>query len=101
MNTMNNLRVPYGISVHGQEEIDALVGVLNKSTQISKKISLLEKRNIQTRVVLRGHINKHTGFINMSKKIFKHVYKNANYLMRAVTLLACQDENYIISSLNL
>ena len=38
------IRVPYGSTVHGKEEIDAVVEVLNTTTQMSKNVSLFEKK---------------------------------------------------------
>ena len=40
----NNLRVPYGLSVHGNEEIKAVTKVLKTSTQMGKNVSLFEKK---------------------------------------------------------
>ena len=39
-----NLRVPYGLSVHGNEEIKAVVKVLKTSTQMGKNVSTFEKK---------------------------------------------------------
>ena len=39
-----NLRVPYGLSVHGNEEIKAVTKVLKTSTQMGKNVSLFEKK---------------------------------------------------------
>lgn len=36
------IRVPYGQTVHGQEEIDAVVNVLQTSTQMGKHVQLME-----------------------------------------------------------
>lgn len=36
------LRVPYGLSVHGQEEIDAVVKVLRSSTQMGEHVHAME-----------------------------------------------------------
>lgn len=38
------LRVPYGLSVHGKEEIEAVVNVLKYSTQMSKNVFSFEKK---------------------------------------------------------
>lgn len=38
------IRVPYGKSVHGKEEIDAVVSVLKKSTQMGKNVYEFEKK---------------------------------------------------------
>ena len=38
------LRVPYGLSVHGQEEINAVVRVLKSSTQMGKNVQTFEKK---------------------------------------------------------
>ena len=38
------LRVPYGLSVHGSEEIKAVVNVLKNSTQMGKNVSNFEKK---------------------------------------------------------
>ena len=38
------IRVPYGSTVHGEEEIAAVVEVLNTSTQMSKNVSLFEEK---------------------------------------------------------
>ena len=40
----NHLHVPYGKSVHGQEEIDAVVHVLQTSTQMSTHVRKMEKQ---------------------------------------------------------
>lgn len=45
MNKYKNIRVPYGLSVHGKEEIDAVVNVLKTSTQMSKNVFSFEKKN--------------------------------------------------------
>ena len=37
-------RVPYGLSVHDNKEINAVVKVLNTSTQMGKNVALLEKK---------------------------------------------------------
>ena len=39
-----NLRVPYGLSVHGNEEIKAVVKVLKTSTQMGKNVTAFEKK---------------------------------------------------------
>ena len=44
MNQNTELRVPYGLSVHGQEEIDAVVEVLRTTTQMSKNVSSFERK---------------------------------------------------------
>ncbi len=36
---MKNNRVPYGLSVHDQDEIDAVIKTLKKSTQLGKNVS--------------------------------------------------------------
>lgn len=38
------LRVPYGLSVHGKEEIKAVTKVLNSTTQMGKNVSTFEKK---------------------------------------------------------
>ena len=42
--TNKNLRVPYGLSVHGKEEIKAVTKVLNSTTQMGKNVSTFEKK---------------------------------------------------------
>ncbi len=39
-----NLRVPYGLSVHGNEEIKAVTKVLKSSTQMGKNVTNFEKK---------------------------------------------------------
>ena len=39
-----NLRVPYGLSVHGNDEIKAVTKVLRSSTQMGKNVSTFEKK---------------------------------------------------------
>ena len=43
MSQNSELRVPYGLSVHGEEEIEAVVEVLRTSTQMSKNVLSFEK----------------------------------------------------------
>jgi len=40
---MGNIRVPYGSTVHGKEEIDAVVRVLETTTQMSENVAEFEK----------------------------------------------------------
>ena len=44
MDKPNFLRVPYAQSVHGQEEIDAVVNVLKTSTQMGKHVNEMEHK---------------------------------------------------------
>ena len=44
INKNNYPRVPYGLSVHGKEEINAVIKVLKTSTQMGKNVALLEKK---------------------------------------------------------
>lgn len=44
MNDPKFLRVPYAQSVHGQEEIDAVVNVLKTSTQMGKHVTDMENK---------------------------------------------------------
>ena len=44
MSENNYLRVPYGLSVHGNEEIKAVVKVLKNSTQMGKNVFNFEKK---------------------------------------------------------
>ena len=37
-------RVPYGSTVHGEEEIEAVVNVLRTSTQMGPKVSMFEEK---------------------------------------------------------
>jgi len=39
-----NIRVPYGLSVHGDDEIKSVVKVLKTSTQMGKNVSTFEKK---------------------------------------------------------
>ena len=40
----NFIRVPYNSTVHGQEEINAVIEVLKTSTQMSKNVELFENK---------------------------------------------------------
>ena len=44
MNNKKDIRIPYGLSVHGKEEIKAVVNVLKKSTQMGKNVLEFEKK---------------------------------------------------------
>lgn len=44
MNNTNTMRVPYGFSVHGQEEIDAVVTVLKGNTALGDKTKEFEEK---------------------------------------------------------
>ena len=39
-----NIRVPYGMSVHDHEEINAIIKTLNTSTQMGVNVRLFEKK---------------------------------------------------------
>src|SRR6185503_5410967 len=41
-NSKSTMRVPYGLSVHGQEEIDAVVKVLKGNTALGDKVKEFE-----------------------------------------------------------
>src|SRR5207253_9864780 len=40
----NTLSVPYAMTVHGQEEIDAVLSVLKSSTQMGKHVKTMESK---------------------------------------------------------
>jgi len=42
--TKDMIRVPYGMTVHGEEEIEAVVNVLRTSTQMGKNVREMEER---------------------------------------------------------
>ena len=62
---------------------------LKENIPFSRKelMIFLEKRNIQTRVVFTGNINRQPGFINIKKKVSENGYPNADYVMRKGILL--------------
>ena len=62
---------------------------LKENLPFSRKefMIFLEKRNIQTRVVFTGNINRQPGFINIDKVVEKEGYPNADYVMRNGILL--------------
>ena len=41
---MKNIRVPYGMAVHNNEEIKAVTKTLQSSTQMGKNVYLFEKK---------------------------------------------------------
>ncbi len=41
---LQNMRVPYALSVHGKEEINAVVGVLKDNTALGNRTKLFEKK---------------------------------------------------------
>src|SRR5687768_17375130 len=45
--TKEMIRVPYGMTVHGEEEIQAVVNVLRTSTQMGKNVREMEDRVAQ------------------------------------------------------
>ena len=62
---------------------------LKENIPFSRKefMIFLEKRNIQTRVVFTGNINRQPGFIYIDKVVVKDGYPNADYVMRHGILL--------------
>ena len=62
---------------------------LKENIPFSRKefMIFLEKRNIQTRVVFTGNINRQPGFVNINKVVVKDGYPNADYVMRNGILL--------------
>ena len=44
MNRNRNIRVPYGLSVHGSKEINAVVKVLKSTTQMEKNVYEFERK---------------------------------------------------------
>ncbi len=62
---------------------------LKENIPFSRKefMIFLEKRNIQTRVVFTGNINRQPGFININKVVVEEGYPNADYVMRNGILL--------------
>ncbi len=62
---------------------------LKENIPFSRKefMIFLEKRNIQTRVVFTGNINRQPGFIDIKKIVSNKGYPNADYVMRNGVLL--------------
>ncbi len=44
MNSIKPLSIPYGKTVHGEEEIEAVVSVLRSSTQMGKHVREMEEK---------------------------------------------------------
>ena len=59
MNEPKFLRVPYAQSVHGQEEIDAVVNILKTSTQMGESVASMEEK-------VAGMFNKKYGLMTNS-----------------------------------
>ena len=49
----------------------------------------LEERNIQTRVIFTGNINRQPGFTNIKKRVQPKGYPNADFVMKNGVLLPC------------
>ncbi|MFL3006863.1 MAG: DegT/DnrJ/EryC1/StrS family aminotransferase [Candidatus Neomarinimicrobiota bacterium] len=49
----------------------------------------LEDRNIQTRVIFTGNINRQPGFTNIKKRVHPNGYPNADFVMKNGVLLPC------------
>ncbi len=81
MNEKNLPRVPYGMTVHGEEEIAAVVNVLRTSTQMGKHVNAMEARVAQ----LLG--KKHGIMVNSGS--------SANYL--AIEILNLPEGSEIIT----
>ena len=62
---------------------------LKENIPFSRKefMIFLEQRNIQTRVVFTGNINRQPGFIDINKIVVEGGYPNADYVMRNGILL--------------
>ena len=63
--------------------------LINKNAPFSRKDFqiYLEKRNIQTRVVFTGNINRQPGFRKINKRVSPDGYPNADYVMKYGVLL--------------
>lgn len=81
MNNQQKIRVPYGQTVHGEEEIDAVVSVLRSSTQMGKHVFEMENKIAQT-------FQKQYGIMVNSGS-------SANYL--AVEILALPEQSEVIT----
>lgn len=79
--TEEMIRVPYGMTVHGQEEIDAVVNVLQTSTQMGPHVRSMEER------VSKLFDKPHGIMLNSGS--------SANYL--AVELLALPEGSEVIT----
>jgi len=64
--TSEFIRVPYGSTVHGDEEIAAVVNVLNTTTQMSKNVQLFEEK-------IAASFNKKNGVMVNSGSSALHV----------------------------
>lgn len=78
MNTENFIRVPYGCTVHGEEEVAAVTNVLRTSTQMGKHVAEMEKR------VSSLYAKKHGIMVNSGS--------SANYLSVEIADLPKQSE---------
>jgi CDP-6-deoxy-D-xylo-4-hexulose-3-dehydrase len=76
--TMQNIKVPYGMTVHGEDEVDAVVTVLRSSTQMGKHVHEMESK-------VSALFNKQFGIMVNSGS-------SANYLAVEITRLPAGSE---------
>ena len=81
MSDKNFIHVPYGKTVHGEEEIEAVVSVLRSSTQMGKHV--------------RGMEEKVSGLFNKNYGIMVNSGSSANYL--AVEILDLPEGSEVIT----
>jgi len=81
MNQNDYLRVPYGCTVHGEEEINAVVECLKTSTQMGKHVSKMEERVAQL----------------FGKKYGIMVNSGSSALMLAVELMNLEEGSEVIT----
>ena len=75
------IRVPYGQTVHGEEEIEAVVKTLRESTQMGKNVKAMERR------VAKSFMKKHGVMVNSGS--------SANYL--AIEILDLPEGSEVIT----
>ena len=90
MTQTDYISVPYGKTVHGEEEIAAVVNVLRTSTQMGKNVRQMEDR-------VAGLYNKKYGsftYVNSANSYF-NVINNLNSIYHIIYLVHNKYYNWI------
>ncbi len=90
---MKKIKIPYGKNVYGKEEISAVIGCLKKTTQMSKHVSVFEKK------IANIFGKKYGIMVNSGSSAILLALKILNFKKGSEVIIPCLNFGTAISSL--
>ena len=91
----NNTKIPYGLNVYDQQEINAVVKTLKKSTQMGKSVNTFEKK------ISKLFSKRYGLMVNSGSSAILLALKAINFKKGSEIIMPCLNFGTAVSSITL